>query len=422
MKANAIMNKQKIFISAYACEPDQGSEIGVGWHWVLEMSKYFKLWVLTRKSNQHTIEPWIAEHPEYSNIQFLYYDLPHWARFWKKGLRGVRTYYNIWQFCTNGIVKKVMQENHIDIFHHLTYGNALWRVSSYGQQHFFVWGPIGGLESIPEEYSRYYDKKTQVIESFRRIVTKLAPYSLGFIKRCRQANLILCKTKITQEKVPDPYKNRTILFTDVAADEVCKSELYDTKNSTVEFITVGRLDAWRGFDLVIEAMAKAIREDSLIHLTIVGDGPDKKRLLKMVEQLHLTRVVTFAGKVSMETYKKLMSQSDIVINAALKEGAVTVSFDSMAMGKPLICLDTTGYTQYFTNEYAIVIPQTGRKDVIKNIKDGIIRLTRLEERKLLGEKALLASSEFSWKHHGEEIRDTIIKAYSNYCSSKSYTR
>lgn len=79
------MNKRlKIFISAYACEPGLGSEIGVGWHWVLEMSKYFELWVLTRQSNRHTIEPWIAEHPEYSDIHFLYYDWPKWARFWKK--------------------------------------------------------------------------------------------------------------------------------------------------------------------------------------------------------------------------------------------------------------------------------------------------------------------------------------------------
>lgn len=405
------MNKQKIFVSAYACEPDQGSEIGVGWHWVLEMSKYFKLWVLTRKSNRHTIEPWIAEHPEYSHIHFLYYDLPQWARFWKKGLRGVRTYYNIWQFCTNGIVKKVMQENHIGIFHHLTYGNALWRVSSYGQKQFFVWGPIGGLESIPKEYSRYYDKETQVIEHIRRIVTGLAPYSFGFKKRCKQADLILCKTEITRDRVPQPYKHKTVLFTDVAADEVYASELYETRSSTVEFITVGRLDAWRGFDLVIEAMGKAIREDSRIHLTIVGDGPDKKRLKKLIERLGLTSVVTLAGKVSMEVYKKMMGESDVVINAALKEGAVTVSFDSMAMGKPLICLDTTGYTHYFTNEYAIVIPQTGREDVIENMKEGIIRLTHPEERKLFGEKAREASCKFSWKHHGEEIRDIIIKAY-----------
>ena len=59
----------KIFVSAYACEPHLGSEIGVGWHWVLEMSKYFELWVLTRESNRHTIEPWIDKHPAYKKLR-----------------------------------------------------------------------------------------------------------------------------------------------------------------------------------------------------------------------------------------------------------------------------------------------------------------------------------------------------------------
>ena len=153
-------NKQiRIFVSAYACEPGLGSEIGVGWHWILEMSKYFELWVLTRKSNQHTIEPWIAEHPEFGQIHFLYFDLPKWARFWKKGLRGVRTYYNIWQFCTNRIVKRTMQDNDIKVFHHITYGNVLWKVSSFGQKQFFIWGPVGGLETIPKDFSSKYTFK-----------------------------------------------------------------------------------------------------------------------------------------------------------------------------------------------------------------------------------------------------------------------
>ncbi len=51
-------DKLKIFVSAYACEPNMGTEIGVGWHWTLEMSKYFEVWVLTRKSNQENIEKW----------------------------------------------------------------------------------------------------------------------------------------------------------------------------------------------------------------------------------------------------------------------------------------------------------------------------------------------------------------------------
>lgn len=405
------MNKLKIFISAYACEPGLGSEIGVGWHWVLEMSKYFDLWVLTRESNRHTIEPWIAEHTEFSDIHFLYFDLPKWARFWKKGLRGVRTYYNIWQFCTNRIVKRTMIDNRIKIFHHLTYGNALWKVSSYGQRQFFIWGPIGGLETIPKEYSKHYDRKSQIIESIRRLTVSLSKVNTGLRKRCAKADLILAKTEITRSLIPQKYAAKAILFTDVAADISNINTPAIKDNEFTEFITVGRLDAWRGFDLVIEALAKASKNNRQIHLTIVGNGPDKRRLELLIKKYGLDKLVTLTGKVPMDTYKQLMERADAVINAALKEGAVTVSFDCMAMGKPLICLDTTGYTRYFTNEYAILIPQSGRETVISDLSKAILRLANKSERTDLGDKARIASDKFTWEHHGKEIRDIIIKSF-----------
>lgn len=402
--------KIKIFVSAYACEPGLGSEIGVGWHWVLEMSRHFELWVLTRESNRSTIEPWIAEHPEHSGIHFLYFDLPKWARFWKKGLRGVRTYYNIWQYCTNGIVKRTMQENGIKVFHHLTYGNVLWKVSSYGQKQFFVWGPAGGLETIPGEYSRHYAPKNRIIEWVRRAAIKTLPLNLGFRTRCRNANLILCKTEITRSLIPAKHLSKTVLFTDVAVEkgeqENCAA---NSSDGIIEYITVGRLDAWRGFDLVIESFALAAKENRLMHLTIVGKGSDKARLTALVEKLGLQKQITFTGKVPMEEYYRLLGSADVVVNASLKEGAVTVSFDSMAMGKPLICIDTTGYTRYFSNEYAVIIPRTSRNEVISSMAAAMERLACKEERGKLGSRAKSAGEQFLWHARGVEYRNLMIK-------------
>ena len=406
------IEKTKIFVSAYACEPGLGSEIGVGWHWVLEMSKHFELWVLTRESNRGTIEPWIAAHPEFSGIHFLYFDLPKWARFWKKGLRGVRTYYNIWQACTNRIVKRTMRENGIKVFHHLTYGNVLWKVSSYGQKQFFVWGPVGGLETIPAEYSTHYAGKSRMIEWVRRLAIKTLPLNCGLKRRCRNADLILCKTGITRDMLPLKNKDMAVLFTDVAVEDNSTHLTANSKASdTVEFITVGRLDAWRGFDLVIESFARAAKENRNLHLTIVGKGADKQRLCGIVEQLGVQEQVTFTGKVSMDKYYNLLAASDVVVNASLKEGAVTVSFDSMAMGKPLICLDTTGYTRYFSNEYAVVIPRTGREEVVANLAAAMVRMTDAGERKTIGEKAKNAGTKFTWQARGEEFKELLMKRY-----------
>lgn len=403
-------DKLKIFVSAYACEPGLGSEIGVGWHWVLEMSKHFEIWVLTRESNRCTIEPWIAQHPEYAGIHFLYFDLPKWARFWKKGMRGVRTYYNIWQYCTNRIVKRTMRENGIKVFHHLTYGNMLWKVSSYGQKQFFIWGPVGGLETIPAEYSRHYARKSRLIEWVRRTTIKMLPINFGFKRRCRNADLILCKTEITRDLIPAKQRNKAVLFTDVAVEKQPTVANADSKdNCAIEFITVGRLDAWRGFDLVIESFARLAKEKSNVHLTIVGKGADKERLQQLAKALNVSEKITFTGKVSMDEYYRLLAASDVVVNASLKEGAVTVSFDSMAMGKPLICLDTTGYTRYFSNKYAVVIPRTGREEVIANLATAMARMTDDGERKAIGEKARNAGAQFTWDARGKEFKELLIK-------------
>lgn len=402
--------KHKIFVSAYACEPGLGSEIGVGWHWVLEMSRYFELWVLTRESNRHTIEPWIKEHPEFSGIHFLYFDLPKWARFWKKGLRGVRTYYNIWQLCTNRIVKRTMRENKIKIFHHITYGNVLWKVSAYGQKQFFVWGPVGGLESIPAEFSRCYGRKARILEWVRRATIKLLPLNFGFKQRCRHADLILCKTDITRALIPERYRDKAVLFTDVAVDKLPQAVTNEKNESgCTRFITVGRLDAWRGFDLAIESLARAAKSNPHIHLTIVGKGGDKERLQTLAKSLGVGEKVTFTGKVEMSEYYSLLAESDAVINASLKEGAVTVSFDTMAMGKPLICLDTTGYTRYFSNEYAVVISRTSRKQVVEEMSKAIVKLCHEEERKAIGEKAKNVGERFTWEARGREFRDLLLK-------------
>ena len=44
------MERKKILVSAYGCEPGRGSEAGVGWNWVLQLAKEYELYVITREN------------------------------------------------------------------------------------------------------------------------------------------------------------------------------------------------------------------------------------------------------------------------------------------------------------------------------------------------------------------------------------
>lgn len=408
------MSKEKVFVSAYACEPNLGSEIGVGWHWVLEMSKYFELWVLTRRSNKESIEEWIENQDKELDIHFLYYDLPEKLRFWKKGMRGVRIYYSIWMSKTNKIVKKTMKENDIKIYHLLTYGNSLWKASKYGMKQKFIWGPTGGVDTIPKEFSKYYDKKSRIIEWVRRVVVKMLPINFGFKKRCKNANLILCKSYNMQNAVPEKYRDKAILFTDVAVemrqDLGMPKSILPNENNKTKYIVAGKMDAWRGFDLVVKAFAEAVKENSNIELEILGKGNDFERIKKLINKLEMREYITMSGEVSMDEYLSKMREVDVVMNPSLKEGAVTVSFDSMAFKKPLVCVDTGGYTRYFNNDYAVVIPREGREKLVKDLRDAILKLTDKNLREKYGHRAYEEGIEYTWETKGKDIYEAITNA------------
>jgi hypothetical protein len=114
----------KILISAYACEPDRGSEAEIGWGIALELAKEHQLWVLTRANNRLPHDEYFNKLPggKPDNLNFIYYDLPSWARFYKKGGKRFLLYYYHWQISSYFACKKIFSENQIDVVHHLTGG------------------------------------------------------------------------------------------------------------------------------------------------------------------------------------------------------------------------------------------------------------------------------------------------------------
>lgn len=405
------MQKVKIFVSAYACEPGLGSEIGVGWHWVLEMSKQFELWVLTRKSNQKNIEEWMSNQEKEYDIHFVYYDLPKILRVWKKGLRGVRIYYTIWQSLTNRIVKEVMQKNDIKIYHLLTYGNSLWKASSYGMKQFFVWGPTGGVDYISGKFTSYYGVKFKIREFIRRMVIKTLDINLGFQKRCKNADLILCKSESMYEAIPDKYREKAKIFTDCAVDENLLEENKHESKKTIDFITVGRLDAWRNFDVLVEAFAKAYKKNKNIRLKIVGNGDDADRIRRLINLRNMDQVIEMTGYVPMTEYYNVMRSSDVVINPSYKEGAVTMAFDTLAMCKPFICIETGGYTRYFSNKCAVILQRGSRDELILDMQKAIEKMFDEKTRFAFSDYAYELAKNNTWEKKGKEICEVIDTAY-----------
>ena len=83
-------------MSAYACEPNKGSEPGVGWNWAIQMANWNEVYVITRSNNKDVIEAYLKRNPV-EHLHFYYHDCSALKRKLKKLPNGIFIYYKMWQ-------------------------------------------------------------------------------------------------------------------------------------------------------------------------------------------------------------------------------------------------------------------------------------------------------------------------------------
>ena len=193
----------KILLSAYACEPNKGSEPGVGWHWALEIEKLgHQVWVLTRKNNKMVIEEHWQNNSKPKNLSFIYYDAPRWLTWWKKGGRGVYLYYFLWQFGAFFIARSAHKMVNFTKVQHITFVTVR-QPSFLGLLGIpFVFGPVGGGERAPYKLRQGFGLKGKLKDFVRDVVNQLVKVDPFMYLTFATADEIYVTSEQTKKSLP----------------------------------------------------------------------------------------------------------------------------------------------------------------------------------------------------------------------------
>jgi len=100
----------------------------------------------------------------------------------------------------------------------------------------------------------------------------------------------------------------------------------------VMLLAIGRLDRWKAYDRLLEALARLRRAD--LHLVLVGDGDLRADLEDQARRLGVEGRVTLAGY--RRDVGRLLLASDIFVISSRKEGLPMVLLEAMAAGLPVV--------------------------------------------------------------------------------------
>lgn len=175
---------------------------------------------------------------------------------------------------------------------------------------------------------------------------------------------------------------------------------------------VGRLVEWKGVNTLIHSMTRVRMAIPDARLTIVGEGPIRDSLQRLVQDNGLHDAVSFCGRVSEEELKKLYDSAAVFVlpsrryQGLVMEGLGVVLLEAMSHGVPVIGSNVGGIPDIIDDgRNGFLFPSEDEKILAEKI------VTLLSDT-VLAEQFLLAGYEtvrtrFSW----EEISRQFSEAY-----------
>jgi glycosyltransferase involved in cell wall biosynthesis len=385
----------KVLMSAYACEPGEGSEPAVGWNWALQAARQHEVWVITRRNNRATIEAALAAEPQ-PNLHFVYHDLPRKLAFWKRGGRGVHLYYLLWQLSALSLARRLHKQIRFDIGHHVTFVSYRFPSFLAWIDLPYVWGPVAGAESAPKSFYKTFGRRGLLVQRLRDLSNALVKLDPLVRRTARRARMIIAATPDTAMKIKHQFSREALISPAIGwsgrTGEPQRAE------GPLKAVYVGRLLYWKGVHLALEAFAQASALRPEMMFTIVGDGPKRPRLEAQARELGVESRVRFTGRVPAEAVSSLLSEHNSFIFPSFQDSGAFAVLEAMAAGLPVIAVESGGPALLVTDETGILIPPHDPAQTITGLCDALIRLNDYPElRQGLGAAgAQRASEEFIW--------------------------
>jgi glycosyltransferase involved in cell wall biosynthesis len=155
-----------------------------------------------------------------------------------------------------------------------------------------------------------------------------------------RAEVVLAQNPETVRWLPRRHRSKARVFPHalVAADGLPSAPARRQPGGRTALF-VGRLIAWKGGAIAIQAIARA----SDWRLIVLGDGPDRRRLERLARRRGVAERVQFRGwQPREEVWRVMRQEADVLLFPSLHDESPLTVAEALTLGLPVLCLDHGG--------------------------------------------------------------------------------
>ena len=190
----------------------------------------------------------------------------------------------------------------------------------------------------------------------------------------RKFNKIVCVSQYAKEKFTERMgiKENVIVRYNINLTDDIKNKAEEKieekfNKNTFKVCTVGRLVEAKGYDRLLKIHKRLMDEELKHDLIIVGDGPDREKLTKYINDNNLNKSVYLLG--SKSNPYKYIKNSDLFVCSSRWEGFSTVISEAVILEKPVITTRVSGTEELFLNNKYGLITENNEESLYEELKN-----------------------------------------------------
>ena len=377
---------KKVLVSAYACEPNVGSEPGVGWNWVLKMAQqYEEVHVVTRTGDRQidkngkkyvrpskaNIEAELAKMDNAGHIHFHYFDLPSKISNLERSTAGDMLNVYLWEVLAFFFMLKRFKRKEFDLVQKVTIVSHRFPSFAWFFGKKYIHGPIAGGERYPLKLLSIFTKKNRIKELIRYFFQMTPLFDPLIWFTYMNSDEIIAVTRESRSILPRPFQKKCIVEQAVSADgfegeEEVHPKKFLQKDEPIKLLFVGRILEWKGIILILKALK---RLEIPYMMNFIGAGPDQPYFEDFVKENDLN--VNFLGFQPRTSLPDHYQAHDLFVFPSLRDSGGFVVLEAQANGLPVLTLNLGGPYMNVDQEKGIVIKV--EKQSILSITDQIAK-------------------------------------------------
>ena len=245
----------------------------------------------------------------------------------------------------------------------------------------FLWEKAVAKGWTEKPLSQYYQEPKNRLE---KLFLSIGQWVL------KSADLIIFSTDWQKEIYLRNYKisQRRIKVIENPFPEI---EAVSGLTTNQRIIFAGRLIKLKNIAFLIRAFGQILTHQPNLQLEIIGEGPEKKNLKRLVEELNLTRSVFLKKRIPRQQLIEEIKQSFLFILPSLTEISPNLVLECIKLKKPILLTKETGFYENF-KDTLLFIDSFNQRDLENKIRHLLDKENYLKYQK----KLFLVPTDYSW--------------------------